>query len=217
MLIFASLRGGANVLERERMRLVHGRAAWPRPTDHDRVWWVHRPTNMAPEERSRREMALVMARRSSALLLLLLAVFWCWWRRRVSCLTFGAKKTTLISQSPEEDAAGRDGYHRTPVYSIIHPTVLSVSVALPYRACLLSSRDLCVERRTKRTVWSWFYHVMHMFYTCSSSLSASSSCSSIAIDVLTSAGAFSSFLPRRHHIQCTMMLTVELCALLEEN
>ena len=52
-------------------------AAWPRPTDHDRVWWVHRPTNMAPEDRSRREMALVMARRSSALLLLLLAVFWC--------------------------------------------------------------------------------------------------------------------------------------------
>ena len=24
------------------------------------------------------------------------------------------------------------------------------------------------------------------------------------------------FLPRRHHIPCTMMLTVELCALLEE-
>jgi len=34
---------------------------------------------------------------------------------------------------------------------------------------------------------------------------------------LTSVGAFSSFLPRRHHIPCTMMLNIELCALLEEN
>jgi len=57
---------------------------------------------------------------------------------------------------------------------------------------------------------------MHMFCTCSSWLSVSSS--SVAVDVFkTTVGALSSFfLPRRHRIRCTMMLIVELCTLMEE-
>jgi len=55
---------------------------------------------------------------------------------------------------------------------------------------------------------------MHTFYAYSSSLSVPVQVS-VAVEVFM-LEHFIFFLPRRLHIQCTMMLSVELCALLEE-
>jgi len=62
-------------------------------------------------------------------------------------------------------------------------------------------------------VLSRYAYVLHLFFiiVCQFQLQFL-----LPLMSLTSVGAISSFLPRRCHIPCTMMVFVELCVLLEE-